>query len=42
MIEKLMLLFMWLYVTLDRQKSVQSDSIVVKDRDHKQRTKQLT
>lgn len=41
MIEKLMLLFMWLYVTLDRQKSVQSDSIVVKDTDYNRRSKQL-
>jgi len=36
-----MLLFMWLYVTLDRQKSVQSDSIVVKDTDYNRRSKQL-
>ena len=42
MIEKLMLLFMWLYVTLDRQKSVESDVIALNDTDYNRRSKQLT
>lgn len=41
MIEKLMLLFMWLYIKLDNKKVITNDLIILKDTESNRKSKQL-